>query len=162
MLKYLLLAIIIVFGIVLIPRYLLSSPDLVEDKTEPVKNIAVPLPTAQDTIQVFFNLINEQKGEEAIGMMTENMKGEDDTKKVWLAHFKAIKGLEVVEITPYDEQSWDDNTRVYQISLNVTVSEEAKDEPIPYYGWGENPNLRWISLERQNSTWQIAAIATGF
>ncbi len=162
MLKYIILAIIIVFGFILIPRFLQSSPDFIKNKTGPAKEIAVPLPTAQDTIRAFFNLINEQRGQEALKMMTDEMKGEEDTEKVWLAHFEAIERVEVVKITPYDEQNWDNNTQTYQAILNVTVSEDAKNLPIPYYGWGENPNLRWISLERQNSTWHIAAIATGF
>jgi len=46
--------------------------------------------------------------------------------------------------------------------LEVYVSSDAKDAPIPYYGWGDNPNIRWVVLEKDSDgSWKISALATG-
>jgi len=38
----------------------------------------------------------------------------------------------------------------------------SKNAPIPYYGWHDNPNVRWITLEKNSDGfWEIASLATG-
>jgi len=52
--------------------------------------------------------------------------------------------------------------KVFKVTLETYISSEAKDAPIPYYGWQDNPNIRWVSVEKDAiCLWKIAALATG-
>lgn len=129
--------------------------------TQSVKNI-VPLPTEEDVIRLFFSLINEHRIQEAIQMMSPIAVPDDSTRQAWGVQFNDIKSIQVVVLTPSNQEDWTDNQHVYQVKLDVVVSPESADAPIPYYGWGDNPNLRWIPIEKNSSgQWQIVGIATG-
>ena len=44
-----------------------------------------------------------------------------------------------------------DAKKVFEVTLETYVSSEAKDAPIPYYGWHDNPNIRWVSVPPETS-----------
>lgn len=95
-------------------------------------------------------------------MLSLKLAPDDQTKKAWLEHFQAINSIEVLTINPSGQESWSNSKKQYQVGLEVTLLPSAKNAPIPDYGWGKNPNLRWLTIEKnQNSSWQVAEIATG-
>jgi len=134
-----------------------EDAEIIEESKE-----QVPLPSAEYITGLFFELINDRRITEAIDMMTNEMAGDDASKQAWGVHFNAIKSINVQSIEPYNEEQWTDAKKVFEVTLEAYVSSEAKDAPIPYYGWHDNPNIRWVSVEKDASGfWKIAALATG-
>ena len=66
------------------------------------------------------------------------------------------------DIKPFDADNWTEDSQLYQVTLEIYVSSDAANAPIPYYGYVDNPNTRFISLTKNEAgIWQIATIATG-
>lgn len=123
-------------------------------------NIA-PLPTEEDIIRTFFNLIDEDRPAEAISMMTPQLTGDDSTKQTWGVHFNAIDQISVNSIEPSMKEEWTNGTHTYKVTLDVLMKPEAANAPIPNYGWENGPNVRWISIIKIDNLWKISSIATG-
>lgn len=136
-----------------------SSKQPTQQQNQPTVN--VPLPSEKDIIRNFFQLINERKIPEAITMMSDEMIGDDPTKQTWGVHFNAIKSINIQKIEPSMQENWETNRHTYKVTLEAYVSSDAANAPIPYYGWGDNPNIRWVSITKEDNLWKIAEIATG-
>lgn len=76
-------------------------------------------------------------------------------------HFNAIKSVAVQKIEPSIKENWTDNRHTYKVTLEIYISSDAASAPIPYYGWGDNPNIRWVSITKESGLWKIAELATG-
>lgn len=62
----------------------------------------------------------------------------------------------------FNTEQWTDAEETFKVTLEVYVSSDAKDASIPYYGWGDNPNIRWVALEKDtDGSWKISTLATG-
>jgi len=123
---------------------------------------SVPLPSPEYIIGLFFNLINEKRIPEAISLMTDQMAGDDSSKQMWGVQFNAIQSIKVKSIEPYSKEQWTESEKIFKVVLEVSVSPETKDEPIPYYGWDSNPSIRWVSMKKSsNGLWKIDSLATG-
>ena len=116
----------------------------------------VSLPSDEDIVRLFFNLINEKRIPEAIYMMTDEMIGDDSSKQAWGVQFNEIQSVGVQNIEPFNPEQWTDTKEIFKVTLEVYVSSDAKDAPIPYYGWGDNPNIRWVVLEKDSDgSWKM-------
>jgi hypothetical protein len=125
-------------------------------------NEKAPLPSSEDIVRLFFDLINEERIPEAIDMMTDEMAGDDSSRQMWGVQFNRIESIKVQTIEPYLETNWTDSQKMFKVVLEVFMSEKAKDEPIPFFGWDSNPNARWISIKKDaNGLWKIDSLATG-
>jgi hypothetical protein len=122
---------------------------------------AVLLPTEVDVIRFFFSSINEKRIPEAISMMTSKMVGDDSDKQAWGVQFNAIKNIAVESVDPSMKEEWKDSEHTYKVGLNVVMKPEAVNAPIPFYGWDNGKNVRWISIAKISSLWKISGIATG-
>ena len=122
---------------------------------------SVPLPQGEDVIKNFFALINERKIPEAVAMMSTTLVPDDSAKQAWGVQFNDIKSINVQKIEPSLPENWTDQSHVYKVTLEAYVSSEAADAPIPYYGWHDNPNLRWIEIVKEGELWKVNSIATG-
>jgi len=121
-------------------------------------NNEVPLPSDEDIIRNFVNLIEEGKADKAALMM----KTKDDTElQTWGVHFNAINSFKLLKIEKANEESWSDNKHIYKVVLDVVMNPSSASAPIPYYGWQNGENIRWITLEKVGNIWKIAEIATG-
>jgi hypothetical protein len=139
-----------------------SSKESTPSETPDSQDSEVPLPSDQYVVTLFFRYINEHKISEAINLMTPEMIGDDNSKQTWEAHFDAIKSINIQEIEQYDKENWTSNKKVFKVTLEAYVSSSAKNAPIPYFGWHDNPNIRWITLEKSGEGfWKIASLATG-
>ena len=94
-------------------------------------------------------------------MMSSQNTNNESTKQAWGVHFNAIKSLGVIDIEPYAPDSWSASYQIYKATLEAYVSSDAANAPIPYYGWEDNPNIRWVTLIKEGDFWRIDTLATG-
>lgn len=140
-------------------RYFQEGEPEIEEQSK--NNDTVPLPQEQDIISNFFSLINERKIPEAIAMMSSTMIPDDSTKQAWGVQFNDIKSINVLKIEPSLSENWTDEKHTYKVTLEAYVSSDAANAPIPYYGWQDNPNIRWVELIKEGTLWKINSLSTG-
>ncbi|MBP8591068.1 hypothetical protein KBI33_01205 [Candidatus Shapirobacteria bacterium] len=121
----------------------------------------VPLPTEEDIVRLFFNLIDEERIPEAVAMMSVEAVPDDSYRQAWGVQFNALDSIKVSKIEPYDQGNWSPSSHTYKVNLEVAVSENAANAPIPYYGWENGDNLRWVEIVKEGDLWKINQIATG-
>jgi len=118
----------------------------------------VPLLSDEDIIRNFVALIEEGRADKAALMK----KIKDDTEfQTWAVHFAAINSFKLLKIEKVSEESWSNNKHIYKVVLDVWMDPKSANAPIPYYGWQNGENTRWITLEKVENVWKIAEIATG-
>jgi hypothetical protein len=131
----------------------------VGNKIEPTPTmgtVSVPLPSQEDIIGTFFELINEKRIPEAIGMMSTKMAGDESTKQVWGVMFNDFDSVKVIKI----EKSIAEN--LFKVELAVKVNPRAKGNPIPFYGYSDKTDVRFVNLVKDDQgRWKIDGIATG-
>ena len=110
-------------------------------------------------ISQFFALINDHRISDALAMMSPELVPEAD-RVAWTRQFAAIKSIRVIDIRPADMKR-SGPCFEYKVTLEADVSSEAANEPIRYFGWDDNPNLRWIHLCPRGDQWLISDIGTG-
>ena len=129
----------------------IPSP-LVSETPTPV---SVPLPSQEDLIQNFFNLITEGKIPEAVSMLSAKSTDDDSKKQAWGVQFNAFQKIKVTSIEPAGEN-------IYRVDFDVEMKPGTEDiTPIPYYGWGNGASTRWVNLVKEGEIWKIDGIATG-
>lgn len=147
--------VVIIAGVVL-----LSTVLLFEKKSPPsensIQNIqsaseTVPLPRPEDYVINFFNLIDEDRIPAALDMM---IGVDDETKQSWGVQFAAFEKIQVKKIEPA-------GVNLYKVTLNVAMKPESADEIIPYFGYTDGDNTRWVSVEKSGQFWKITGINTG-
>jgi len=118
----------------------------------------IPLPSDEDIIRNFVNLIEEGQADKAALMM----KTKDETElQIWAVHFNAINSFKLLKIEKANENEWTDDKHIYKVVLDVWMDPSSAQAPIPYYGWQNGENTRWITLEKVGDIWKISEIATG-
>jgi hypothetical protein len=130
----------------------------------PIKagEVSVPIPLEEDIIRVFFELINEKRIPEAISMMSIRVIPDNSVKQAWGAQFNAFKSVKVNKIDAYSKEMWTENVHTYKVILEVSMSKDSINAPIPYYGFDTELNTRWVNIEKDGSgSWKISDIATG-
>jgi len=110
-------------------------------------------------ISQFFALINDHRVSDALAMMSPELVPEVD-RAGWTRQFTAIKSIHVRDIRPAG-MGGSGPCVEYKVTIEADVSSEAANAPIPYYGWDDNPNLRWIHLCPRGDQWLISEIGTG-
>jgi len=133
-----------------------GEPDVKKETTD-----TVPLPQEEDIVRNFFVLIDEKKIPEAISMMSDEMVGNDSMKQAWGIQFNDIKSINVLKIEPSMKEEWSASKHSYKVTLEAYVSSDAANAPIPYYGWEDNPNIRWVEIIKVGNFWKINSLATG-
>jgi len=137
-------------------------PDQNQTPYKQTDDIKVSLPDGADTINLFWQLINEYCISEAIDMMSPNLITDDSAKQTYGVQFNHIKSVNVMAVDPYNTDSWTTNSQMYETTLEIYVSQDAADAPIPFYGFEDNPNIYFISLSQDKAgKWQIDQIGTG-
>jgi hypothetical protein len=125
------------------------------------KEVVVPLPQETDIVRNFFNLIEERKISDAVAMMNDSIMKDDSQKQAWGVQMNAMKSVKVIAIDPSMPEEWSDNKHTYKVTLDVIMDLSSASAPIPYYGYENGTNIRWITLEKSGNTWKVMGIATG-
>lgn len=122
----------------------------------------VPLPSGEDIIRTFFELINEKRIPAAIDMMSRTEIEDDSQKQAWGVEFNAFESIKTKSVVAYNKESWTDKEQEYKVNLTVQMKPEAaKSGPIPNYGFDNGDNVRWIMLVKENNLWKVKGIGTG-
>ena len=112
-----------------------------------------------ETISQFIASIDDHRVGDALAMMSPELVPDTD-RAAWARQFAAIKSIRVMDIRPADTGGRGLCFQ-YKVTLKAEVAAEAANEPIPYFGWDEDPNLRWIELCPRGDKWLISSIGTG-
>jgi len=135
-----------------------TTQTIAETAVPTVTKSVVPLPQETDIIRTFFNLIEEKRPSDAVGMMAVT---DDSQKQAWAVQFNAIMSMKVLDIAPSMQEEWNETKHTYKVTLDVKMNPNSANAPIPYYGWDNGNNIRWIALEKSGNVWKVQGIATG-
>ena len=137
-----------------------GSESIVNIVTE-TPNAGVPLPTEEDIIRTFFVLIDEDRPSDAVLMMSKATTGNDSYKQAWAVQFNAFKSAKLTMVEASDRNSWTDTTHVYRVEVKAEMKPESANEVMPYFGWENGENTRWVELVKEDNLWKVAGIGTG-
>lgn len=139
-------------------KILEKKPEFFSSKTTTeTKQSSVPLPQEGDIIMNFAELIKEKRPEDAVKMMKIENKNEAE---MWAVQFAAMNEIEILEIEKANEDKWTKNTHYYKVVFDIKMDPKSAEAPIPYYGWNNGENVRWLTLEKVNNVWKIANITS--
>jgi hypothetical protein len=166
------LVIAVVAGVNILSSNQINKNKSISDSTEriitpiyisptPKNQEVVPLPTEEDIIRAFFNLINEKRIPEAISMMAPSAIGNESGKQAWGVQFNAFESVLVDKVSSSMKEEWTGDNHSYKVELTVSMKPEAAKAVIPDYGYDNGKNIRWISIVRVANLWKIQGIATG-
>jgi len=164
-------AVVIAGYLVISPKIRTNHQNIINKNGLPQSNVSptlsvnkttVPLPSSEDIIRLFFNLINEKKIPEAIAILDDPMIPDDSVKQQWGVNFNSLTSVTLKNIEPHSRAAWTEDTETYKVTLDIKVKPEASSAPIPNYGWDNGENTRWITLVKDDlGLWKISTIATG-
>jgi len=138
-----------------------STSGAIEDKSFIQEDSGgASLPEDEEFLNSFSSLIDQGKAGEAVAMFSSQNTGSEETKKMWQEQFEAMESVKVLSVEPVMKNSWTDQRREYKVVLDMTMDESSKDAPIPYYGYDQGENTRFITLIKEGDKWFIEAIAT--
>ena len=113
------------------------------------------------SLEEFFAIVNSRDVEGAIKSMALDMLKPPEQLKAWRRQLGAIRSIHVIDIEPANVNDWSSTRHIFKVTLEVCVKDEP-GAPIPSFGWHDNPNVRWITMElNNNNRWIVAGIATG-
>lgn len=143
-----------------VKNFSLYLKDYLESKQNPKekKSESVPFPQEEDIIHNFVNLIEEGYPDKAASMI----KTSDESElQAWAVNFSNINSFKLISLEKTRENEWIENKHFYKAVFDVWMNPDSANAPIPYYGWQNGKNTRWITLEKDGNTWKITEIATG-
>jgi hypothetical protein len=116
---------------------------------------------SQAALEEFFVIVNSRDINEAMKSMAQAMINTPEKRKGWRSQLAAIRSIHVLGVEPARTQDWRDNLHIFKVTLETYV-ENSPNAPIPFYGWGDNPNVRWVTMKLNSQRrWVIEEIATG-
>ena len=111
-------------------------------------------------IRRFIAAINDQRAIDAVNMLSAKLVSDDAARQQWLQQFSAIESIHVTAIEPSAIGNAG-SCYQYKVKLETHVSADL-DRAVPFYGWSDNPNYRWIGLcPNGNGGWAISSFGTG-
>jgi len=117
---------------------------------------SAPLPSGEDVIRTFFELINEKRIPEAVEMFAPSTIPDDTAKQAWGVSFNHFRSVKAEVIEKYRQDSWTPTLQIYKVTLNIQT-----DAPAQEIIWENGTNTRWIELTKVNNLWKIVGLATG-
>jgi hypothetical protein len=116
---------------------------------------------SQASLEEFFAIVNSRDVDGAMKSMAPGMLQTPEQREAWRRQLAAIRSIHVVHVEPANVNDWSSTRHIFKVTLEAYV----KDDPgaaIPFFGWHDNPNVRWITMELNNNhRWTVAEIATG-
>lgn len=128
-----------------------------------VLSVATGVPLQQETevVHRFFSSIQHRQIAKAIGMMDEEMTQDEKVKKAWEDQFNAMESVEVISIDTSLLEDWTGTRHTYKVMLEIKMDPSSVNSQIPYYGYENGINIRYISLIKSGTIWKVGGIATG-
>jgi hypothetical protein len=127
---------------------------------QPVQLAGSSVTQHSEIIHRFIGAINAGRPTEAVGMLSAELAPDAAAKREWTRHFSAIKSIHVMAIEP-SAVAVTAPCQEYKVTLEARVSADP-EAAIPFYGWEDNPNYRWIELcPDRTGAWVIVSFGTG-
>lgn len=128
----------------------------------PTEQASVPLPSGEYIVGLFFKLLGDKRIPEAIAMLNEAMVPDEVSKQAGGVQFNGMELVKVIKVEPWQKEAWTEDLQTFKATLSVDMAPNTAEAPIPYYGWEGEPDIRWVTLNKNSEgRWQIAEIATG-
>lgn len=118
--------------------------------------MGVPLPTGEDIVRAFFNLINEKRILEAVAMLSREATPNEATKQTWGVNFNSLESITVKSINEWQKEVWADDEVAYKVTVVAKVKPESS-----FHAWADGENIKWINLKKEAGLWKIFQIASG-
>lgn len=115
----------------------------------------------EELITLLFGSINNRQNHEAVKLLSQNLNPNLETERLWIDQFNAIRSVHILDLKEISKDTWTETKKIYKVTLEIYVDNSAANTPIPYYGWGDNPNIRFIAVVKINNRWYIDQIGTG-
>lgn len=113
-----------------------------------------------EAIQRFIGAINEGRSAEAVAMLSAELVPDAAARRDWSRQFSAIKSIHVLAIEP-SVPAATAPCHQYKVKLEAHVAADPT-AAMPFYGWDDNPNYRWIRLcPAATGAWTITSLGTG-
>lgn len=160
--KILLLALLansfFLFGCTFSAKKIITPPEPppVSPTTSPKSENEVPLPTGEEIVRTFFELINEKRVPEAVAMLSSTASPDESTGQTWGVNFNTLETISIKTIEEWQKSDWTES----QMTYKVVVVAELKPNP-QFYAWDNGENTKWINLVKEANLWKIDQIASG-
>lgn len=138
---------------------LVSDPTV--EPTKKTENNTVPLPQDTDIVNNFFLLIDQGRASDAVMMMSAKIISDDSTKQAFGVQYAAMTSVKVKKVEESSRGDWTDSWHQYMITLDVVMDPSSAGGPIPYYGYEQGENVRFLNLVKEGKMWRIEGLATG-
>jgi hypothetical protein len=138
----------------------IKNPDTNASKTSDDSAI-VPEPQEQDIIRNFFQLIEEKDVSAAVLSMSSKNTSDDSVKQAWGVQFNDWNSVNITNIEASMPTEWSESRHTYKVTMDVVIDSSAANAPIPYYGYENGQNIRFIPIVKENGLWKVDGIATG-
>jgi hypothetical protein len=116
---------------------------------------------SQASLKEFFAIVNSRDVDGAMKSMAPGMLQTPEQREAWRRQLAAFRSIRVIDVEPANVNDWSGTRHIFKVTLEAYVKDEP-GAPIPFFGWHDNPNVRWITMELNNNRrWVVAGIATG-
>jgi hypothetical protein len=116
---------------------------------------------SQASLEEFFAIVNSRDVDAAINSLATSMLRTAEQREAWRRQLAAICSIHVMNVEPAGVDGWNASRHVFKVTLEAYVK-DSSNAPIPFFGWHDNPNVRWITMELDSHRrWVVAGIATG-
>lgn len=133
-----------------------SSSLLPTEHSDTAGKAEVPLPTGEDIVRVFFELINEKRVPEAVAMLSREAAPDETTKQTWGVNFNSLRSITIKSIEEWQKNEWTEKQMTFKVILRAEIRPESS-----FYAWDNGENTRWINLKKEDNLWKIFQVATG-
>lgn len=72
-----------------------------------------------------------------------------------------MKTVKVKKIEETMKEDWTENRHEYMVTLDVVMDPSSAGGPIPYYGFENGENVRFVGLVKEGNQWKVEGLATG-
>ncbi len=118
--------------------------------------------TGEQFIQLFAQVINQKQINTAVAMLNSSLRADQKSSDQWTAQFNSINAITVKDLSLISPPNNPANTEEYKVNLTVQTSPEAANAPIPFYGWNNGDNIRFITIIKgEDKLWRVQSISTG-
>ncbi len=137
------------------------TPKQVATVAEPKEEAGVPLPSGEDVIRTFFELIHTGQIDSALDMLSSSFAPTNEAKQTVAVLFNSFTAIQPLEIKPFEEENWTEEKQKYEVTLDVAISLDDEEWAMQQYGWLRGENTRWVTLVKEEGLWKVDVLATG-
>jgi len=118
--------------------------------------------TGTQFIQLFFQVINQKQTNTAVSMLNSSLLPNQEAANLWASQLGSFQSILVKDISEVPDFVKTPASEKYKVILTAQTSPDAANAPIPFYGWSDGDNIRFITIIKgEDGLWRVQEIATG-